>query len=95
MSTAATPVTAVVTPPAHDPTPDVFDGPPAGVTNERAAYVIQRLRQTHDLWHVVTGYDTDPASEVALQAFTYAQLRAPGSLVLAALGFAPRSSATA
>jgi ubiquinone biosynthesis protein COQ4 len=66
--------------------PDVFEGPPAAVTDPRTAYVIQRMRQTHDLWHVVTGYDTDPASEVVLQAFTFAQLHAPGSLILATLG---------
>lgn len=66
--------------------PDVFEHAPAEVPDPRMAYVIQRLRQTHDLWHVVTGYETDPASEIALQAFTFAQVRAPSSLVLAALG---------
>ncbi len=71
---------------AHGLTPDVFDGRPSDVRDDRAAYVIQRLRQTHDLWHVVTNAETDPAGEVALQAFTYAQLRAPGSGILAALG---------
>jgi ubiquinone biosynthesis protein COQ4 len=67
-------------------TPDVFEGTPEAITDPKAAYVIQRVRQTHDLWHVVTGHDTDPASEVALQAFTYAQLHSPSSLILAALG---------
>ncbi len=67
-------------------TPDVFDAPPENIADPEMAYAIQRLRQTHDLWHVVTGYDTDPASEVALQAFTFGQLRAPASGILAALG---------
>jgi ubiquinone biosynthesis protein Coq4 len=44
------------------------------------------MRQTHDLWHVVTGCETDPAGEIALQAFLYAQTRAPGSAILAAAG---------
>jgi ubiquinone biosynthesis protein Coq4 len=66
--------------------PDVFANAPAEITDPRMAYVIQRLRQTHDLWHVVTGYKTDAASEIALQAFTFAQVRAPSSLILAALG---------
>jgi ubiquinone biosynthesis protein Coq4 len=44
------------------------------------------MRQTHDLWHVITGHDTDAASEVALQAFTFAQVRAPSSGILAFLG---------
>src|SRR5580698_5012251 len=71
---------------SHGLTPDVFDGPPADVADPRAAYVIQRMRQTHDLWHVVTNAQTDPAGEVALQAFTYAQVGAPSSGMLAAFG---------
>ncbi|HEY4242320.1 MAG TPA: Coq4 family protein, partial [Kofleriaceae bacterium] len=67
-------------------TPDIFDGAPDGVRDSQVAYVIQRLRQTHDLWHVVTGYDTDTASEIALQAFSFGQLGAPSSLFLAAAG---------
>src|SRR5512138_3367021 len=43
-------------------TPDVFETPPQ-LTDPKAVYVVQRLRQTHDLWHVVTGYATDAASE--------------------------------
>jgi ubiquinone biosynthesis protein Coq4 len=71
---------------SHGLTPDVFDGRPADVRDDRAAYLIQRMRQTHDLWHVVTNAETDPAGEVALQAFTYAQMHAPSSGILAALG---------
>lgn len=67
-------------------TPDVFEGTPEEIADPKVAYVVQRLRQTHDLWHVVTGYETDPASEVALQAFTFGQLRAPSSGILALLG---------
>jgi len=66
--------------------PDVFDGPPADVRDPRAAYVMQRMRQTHDLWHVVTGHDTDPAGEIALQAFTFGQVRAPSTLILSMVG---------
>lgn len=71
---------------SHGLTPDVFDGAPADVHEPRAAYLIQRIRQTHDLWHVVTSCETDPAGEVALQAFTFAQLHAPSSGILAAIG---------
>ncbi len=67
-------------------TPDVFDGPPPDVSDPRISYVIQRIRQTHDLWHVVTGHDTNPAGEVALQAFTFAQTNAPSTLILTAAG---------
>jgi len=70
----------------HGLTPNVFDGPPDDITDEHRSYVIQRMRQTHDLWHVVTNAETDPAGEVALQAFYYAHIGAPGSGILAALG---------
>jgi ubiquinone biosynthesis protein COQ4 len=70
----------------HGITPHIFDGAPDEVHDERAAYVIQRMRQTHDLWHVVMNVETDPAGEIALQAFTFAQVRAPSSGILAALG---------
>jgi ubiquinone biosynthesis protein COQ4 len=71
---------------SHGLTPDVFDDAPQGVPDPKMAYMIQRARQTHDLWHVVTGCETDPAGEVALQAFTYAQVRAPGNALLALAG---------
>jgi ubiquinone biosynthesis protein COQ4 len=71
---------------SHGLTPDVFDGSPPGISDPKRSYVVQRMRQTHDLWHVVTGCETDPAGEVALQAFTYAQVRSPGSAILAVTG---------
>jgi ubiquinone biosynthesis protein Coq4 len=45
-------------------------------------YVIQRGRQVHDLWHVLTGFDTSVVGEVGLQGFTLAQLNAPFSAIL-------------
>lgn len=71
---------------SHGLTPNVFDGPPEEVHEPRAAYVIQRMRQTHDLWHVVTNAQTDPGGEIALQAFTFAQVHAPSAAILAAAG---------
>jgi ubiquinone biosynthesis protein COQ4 len=35
------------------------------------------LQSTHDLWHVLTGFDTDIDGEVGLQAFYLAQLDTP------------------
>jgi ubiquinone biosynthesis protein COQ4 len=66
--------------------PDVFEHPPEEIHDPVMAYAVLRLRQTHDLWHVATGYETDPASEVALQAFTFGQLGAPSAGILALLG---------
>ena len=38
----------------------------------------QRLRDSHDLWHVVTGYGRDLFGEAALLSFTYRQIRNRG-----------------
>jgi ubiquinone biosynthesis protein COQ4 len=46
--------------------------------DERARCLSNRLRDTHDLWHVVTGYQRDLFGEHALLAFSYAQTRNPG-----------------
>lgn len=43
-------------------------------------YLALRLRQTHDIWHTVTGFGTDLAGEVGLQGFYFAQTHAPLSL---------------
>jgi ubiquinone biosynthesis protein COQ4 len=63
---------------------DVFKAP-IGV-DPRAAYLVQRIRQTHDVWHVVTGYTPDVPGEVLLQAFTFSQLKTPSSLMIAVIG---------
>lgn len=50
-------------------------------------FVSERLRDTHDLWHTVTGYQGDVVGEAALLAFNVAQLGNPGmaAIVLTAL----------
>ncbi len=45
---------------------------------EQRRLVGERLRDMHDLWHVVTGYGRDLAGEAALLAFSYAQIRNRG-----------------
>ncbi len=45
-------------------------------------YVLMRVRQTHDLWHVVTGFDTSRIGELALKAFELAQVRRPMAAVI-------------
>ncbi len=47
-----------------------------------------RLRDSHDLWHVVTGYNRDLAGEAALLAFTFAQTRNPGIGFIVAVAYA-------
>lgn len=47
------------------------------------AWYGRRLRDIHDIWHVLTGYDTDALGEACLVGFSYAQT---GSLGFAAIG---------
>lgn len=49
-------------------------------------YVRAHMRETHDIWHVVTGFDTDVAGELGLQAFYFAQYRAPLPPLLLSVG---------
>ena len=42
----------------------------------------QRVRHTHDLWHVVSGCPPTQAGEAALSAINVMQLRWPGSAML-------------
>lgn len=40
-------------------------------------YVLMRIRQTHDIWHVVTGFDTHPLGEICVKACELAQTHRP------------------
>jgi ubiquinone biosynthesis protein COQ4 len=55
-------------------------------------WFFRRLRDMHDLWHVLTGYGRDIAGEAANLAFTYAQTRnrGIGAIVLAAAVLGPK-----
>lgn len=53
---------------------------------DRASYLFMRRRQTHDIWHIITGFDADVASELGLKAFELAQTRSPMSALLVAGG---------
>ena len=70
---------------AHEITPDSFRAP-VDYFEDVSAYVTQRLRQTHDLWHLVTGYPPDTCGELVLSAFIFAQVGAPSSFLVALLG---------
>jgi ubiquinone biosynthesis protein COQ4 len=51
------------------------------------SYLVLRLRQTHDLWHVVTGFATNVPGELGLKAFELAQTRRTMAGILIAGGF--------
>ncbi|MBW4667307.1 MAG: hypothetical protein KME60_07655 [Cyanomargarita calcarea GSE-NOS-MK-12-04C] len=49
-------------------------------------YILTRLRQTHDIWHLVTGLGSTVNAELGLQAFCLAQIRIPLPILLIAGG---------
>jgi ubiquinone biosynthesis protein COQ4 len=50
------------------------------------AWYGRRLRDTHDLWHVLTGYGRDALGEACLVAFSYAQTKSLGFGLIAFAG---------
>jgi ubiquinone biosynthesis protein COQ4 len=50
-------------------------------------FVRAHLYETHDVWHAVTGFGTDVAGELGLQAFYAAQTPGGLPLLLIAMGF--------
>jgi ubiquinone biosynthesis protein COQ4 len=59
----------------------------AEVVDPDLEYLRQRMRDTHDLWHAVTGYKGDLVGEASLLAFSFVQTKNPaiGLIVMAAL----------
>lgn len=53
--------------------PNLVHVPP----DDRVGWLLHHLYQSHDVWHVVTGWGNDLAGEVGLGGFYAAQLRAP------------------
>jgi len=61
--------------------PDFFDT----VTPRHGLHYLRlRMRQTHDIWHTLTGFNTDPVGEVGLQGFYFAQFTNGQSALIAA-----------
>lgn len=61
--------------------PDFFEDVPP---RHRMHFLRLRLRQTHDIWHVLSGFDTDEFGEVGLQGFYFAQFtNGQSALILA------------
>ncbi|MAR07035.1 MAG: hypothetical protein CL862_08050 [Cyanobium sp. NAT70] len=47
-------------------------------------YVLNRLRSTHDIWHVILGFDATEAGECGMNAFTFTQCSTPTTCMLMA-----------
>jgi ubiquinone biosynthesis protein Coq4 len=54
---------------------------PSPISSERD-YVTHRLRETHDIVHVLTGFGVDGPGELGVQAFNLAQNRSPLAVML-------------
>jgi ubiquinone biosynthesis protein COQ4 len=54
--------------------------------NDDISYMFLRMRQTHDIWHIVAGFGTDIAGELGLKSFELAQTHRTMSLILLAGG---------
>ncbi|MGD1803824.1 Coq4 family protein [Dapis sp. BLCC M126] len=52
--------------------------------NSDVSYLNARLGQTHDIWHIITGFDTSDLGEIGLQAFYLAQYPDPLATMLIA-----------
>lgn len=59
---------------ANNLNPNLFK--PLEITSKRD-YMVSHIIETHDIWHVVTGYGTDLPGEAALLAFYAVQIGAP------------------
>jgi|1185.fasta_scaffold00668_2 ubiquinone biosynthesis protein COQ4 len=63
---------------------DFYDDAPP---RHRMHYLRLRIRQTHDIWHVLTGLGTDEFDEVALQAFYSGQFPNSTGAIIAVAAF--------
>lgn len=55
-------------------------------------WMSRRYRDTHDTWHVLTGYDTEIFGEMCLAMFSYAQTKALGWLLISLIGWLHRGA---
>lgn len=51
-----------------------------------AAYLMKRLRNSHDIWHVLMGFTTDGHEEILIHSFSLAQTGLPSSVALMVFG---------
>ncbi len=49
-------------------------------------WMLERIRQTHDIWHTMLGRSTEPHQEVLVHAFQWSQLGMPYSWLVVVFG---------
>jgi ubiquinone biosynthesis protein COQ4 len=60
--------------------------PPESLPKDQTQWYFDRLRDTHDLFHVLTGYGRDALGEASLLGFSYEQSHNKGILFIAYAG---------
>jgi len=71
---------------AHGLDPQLTLQPTPYTDDPEAAYLLHRIRQSHDLWHVLLGLGTAGHEEVLVHSFSLAQTGLPVSIAIVALG---------
>ena len=66
--------------------PRALDVPVTRGERELDNYLLERVRQTHDLWHTVLGLGTAGHEEVLVHAFQWPQLHMPYSALVVGFG---------
>jgi len=70
----------------HGLDPSLTLQPTPYTDDEDAAYLLHRIRQSHDLWHVLVGLGTRGHEEVLVHSFSLAQTGLPVSIAIVVLG---------
>lgn len=70
---------------SHSYSPDERS-PVRFISDPNLSYVLQRYRETHDLWHLLTGLRTDVTGEVTQKLFEFIQTGIPMTAISAAIG---------
>ena len=68
--------------------PDALTTPVTRGASPLANYLLERVRQTHDLWHTLLGLGVQGHEEVLVHAFQWPQLRMPYSALVVLFGTA-------
>jgi ubiquinone biosynthesis protein COQ4 len=70
----------------HSLSLDLTKQPTPYTEDDRAAYLLQRIRQSHDLWHVLIGVGVRGHEEVLVHSFSLAQTGLPASIAIIFFG---------
>ena len=63
-----------------------LDYPTPFTADPDASYLLRRIRMSHDVWHVLMGWDTEEYEEVLVHSFSLAQTGLPSSIGICSVG---------